>query len=110
MGNYAGNRQFGAASAASMDPVENEQLQLQTLRLRQQQSMQQASIAASEQQALRQATEEMEEQKQAKLRRQMLMRNCLRQYETEPMLLQTCLAQVDISVVDQLFILHAAMV
>lgn len=96
MGNYAGIRNFGAASAASMDPVENEQLQLQTLRLRQQQSMQQASIAASEQQALRQATltEEMEEQKQAKLRRQMLMRNCLRQYETEPMLLQTCLAQV----------------
>lgn len=72
------------------------QLQLQALRLREQQSLRQATNRALEQQELQQATVSavLEEQKQAKLRRQMLTRSCLQRYETSPLLLQTCLAQL----------------
>ena len=66
------------------------------LRMQEQQSLQQATNNALEQQELQTATvaAALAERKQAKLRRQMLMRNCLQRYETSPVLLQTCLAQV----------------
>lgn len=74
----------------------NTPMALQALRMREQQSLQQATENAMTQQAIQTATfaASMEEQKQTKLRRQVLMRNCLQRYETSPMLLQTCLAQV----------------
>lgn len=88
---YSTSQYYGSTALGAANP----RMQL-ALRMQEQQSLQQATNNALEQQELQTATvaAALAERKQAKLRRQMLMRNCLQRYETSPLLLQTCLAQI----------------